>query len=243
MKLNNKRIIITGGTSGIGLELVRQLCRDNEVIVISRSAALSGDTPEAETPVTVFQADLGSRVELEAVVNQIIRSYHSLDMLINNAAIQNTPEFLSDEFDYDGIQREIDINFTSICQLTYLMLPLLQKNDASVLLNINSGLGLSPKRASAIYCATKGALNIFTQSLRYQLADTSISVQQVFLPIVETAMTAGRGSGKLRANDVAKTIIDGIERDKLDHDIGKAKALRLLLRFAPFVARAILKNS
>ncbi len=106
---------------------------------------------------------------------------------------------------------------------------------------MNSGLGLVPKTTSAIYCATKGALNIFSQSLRHQLEGTNIRVMQAFLPLVETPMTEGRGSGKLPADRVAADIIAGIEKNQLDIDIGKVKLLRPLARFLPSLARQIMK--
>ena len=243
MKLVNKRILVTGGTSGIGLELVRQLSPNNNVIVISRSAALSGALPNDANAVKVFQADLANQAQVTSVADTIVEQYSHIDVLINNAAIQNTPEFLSDEFEFEGIRKEIDINFTSLCQLTYLMLPLLLKDGDSVILNVNTGLALAPKRSSAVYCATKGALNSFSQSLRYQLADTNIHVQQAFLPLVETNMTQGRGSGKLTASAVAQSIKQGIEQGKVVNDIGKVKLLRVIQRISPALAAKIMRNS
>lgn len=243
MKLVNKRIIITGGTSGIGLELVSQLSSNNEVIVISRSAELSRALPNEANAVGVFQADLANQSELVSVADNIAARYTYIDVLINNAAIQNTQEFNSEEFVFGDIRREVDINFTAICQLTYLMLPLLLKGDESAIVNINSGLALSPKRSSAIYCATKGAINIFSQSLGFQLSKTNIQVQQAFLPLVETTMTKGRGGSKLTANKAAKSIIHGIEQGKAVNDIGKVKMLRLIVRLFPSVAANIMRNS
>lgn len=242
MQLKEKRIVITGGTSGIGLELVKQLCIENDVVVISRSD-FTTDLPPSANPVRSIKANLALRTELESATNIILKDYKHVDVLINNAAIQNVPEFLSKEFSFETIQHEIDLNFTSICQLTYLMLPLLKTAPSAIILNMNSGLALTPKRGSAVYCATKGALNIFSQSLGYQLSETSIKVQQAFLPLVDTKMTSGRGSAKLSADDVANRVIIGMEKSKTFNDIGKVKLLRLLNSIAPPVARRILRNS
>ncbi|MEN8232700.1 MAG: SDR family NAD(P)-dependent oxidoreductase, partial [Thermodesulfobacteriota bacterium] len=139
--------------------------------------------------------------------------------------MQHTPTFLDDEFKYENIAHEITLNFTSVCSLTYLLLPALLHQNKAVILNVNSALALTPKTSSAIYCATKGALNIFSQSLRYQLEKTNISVQQVFLELVDTSMTRGRGKNKVSAEDAAKKIILGMERNILEHYIGKVKLL------------------
>ena len=144
-------------------------------------------------------------------------------------------------FCFELIQREIDVNFTSICSLIYLSLPALLQENRSIILNINSGLGLVPKTSSAVYCATKGALNIFSQSLRHQLEHTNVEVMQAFLPLVDTEMTRGRGTGKLTAEEAASKIIKGLGASKQDIDIGKVKLLRLLTRLAPSLARKIMK--
>jgi short-subunit dehydrogenase involved in D-alanine esterification of teichoic acids len=114
--------------------------------------------------------------------------------------------------------------------------------NEAVILNVNSGLGLSPKTNSAVYNATKGALNIFSQSLRYQLEDTNIIVQQVFLPLIDTQMTKGRGKNKMTAKNACYAILEGLTKGILDHDIGKVKMLRLLLRIAPSMAQKIMKK-
>ena len=242
MQLENKRIVITGGTSGIGYQMVKNLHPDNQIIVISRNKdKLQALSRECEGVVT-YQADLSQLENIEVTADKIVKHFGSIDVLINNAGVQNTPTFLDEDFQYETLSREVTINFTGICSLTYLLLPALLHPDRAVILNVNSGLALAPKTTSAIYCATKGALNIFTQSLRYQLEQTNINVQQVFLELVDTPMTKGRGTNKMTAKDAAKQIIDGIRRDIPDNDIGKVKLLRLLLRLAPSMAQRIMKK-
>ncbi|VAW70793.1 hypothetical protein MNBD_GAMMA10-2110 [hydrothermal vent metagenome] len=242
MNIQKKRIVITGGTSGIGYEIVKALYDVSEVIVISRDASKLNKLKEELEGVNTYQADLSKLNEVEAVADAIVRRFESIDVLINNAAIQYEPTFLDNAFQYENIAHEINLNFTSVCALTYLLLPALLHQNKAVILNVNSALALTPKTSSAIYCATKGALNIFSQSLRYQLEETNVNVHQVFLELVDTSMTKGRGKNKVSAKDAAKKIIQGIERDISEHYIGKVKVLVLLLRFAPSIARRILKR-
>lgn len=242
MNLNKKRIVITGGTSGIGYEMVKYLQPNNEIIVIARSANKLETLSREFEGVIAYQADLSKIEELEAAASAITERFEHIDILINNAAVQYAPTFVDDAFDYTSINHEITLNFTSICSLTYRLLPALTHQNKAAILMINSGLALAPKTTSAVYCATKSALNIFTQSLRYQLENTNISVQQAFLELVETAMTAGRGENKMSAEKASRIIIQGLERDVPDHDIGKVKLLRLLLRIAPSVAQKIMKK-
>ena len=242
MKLNKKRIVITGGTSGIGYEMVKYLHPNNEIIVIARNTDKLNELAQEFAGISIYQADLSKLEDIEKTAPTILERFKSIDVLINNAAIQHTPTFIDDAFKYETISHEITLNFTSICSLTYLLLPALTHEEQAVILNINSGLALAPKTSSAIYCATKGALNIFSQSLRYQLENTNIGVQQAFLELVETTMTTGRGKNKMSAEKASKIILYGLEKDIEDHDIGKVKLLRFLLRLAPSVAKRILKK-
>jgi len=243
MKINGKRIVITGGTSGVGYEIVKQLYSRNELIVISRSSSKLNELAKEFDSIVIYQADLSNLKDVETTADSIVNRFDSIDILINNAASQHTPTFLDDDFNYQSISKEVTLNFTSICCLCYLLLPALLHKSKSVILNINSGLGLVPKRSSAVYCGTKGAINLFSQSLSYQLEDTSIDVQQAFLALVDTAMTAGRGKNKLTPAEAARMIIHGVEQDVAENNIGKVKLLRALLRISPSLAKRILKNT
>ena len=240
MKFINKVIVITGGTSGIGYQMAKILQKDNQVIIVARDKNKLDDLTRKFPAIVTFKADLSNLKETETVADAIKNAYEFIDVLINNAAVQNTPTFLDDDFRYETIAQEITLNLTSICSLTYLMLPVLLKEAKSIIMNINTGLALAPKTSSAIYCGSKGGLAVFSQSLRYQLKDTNISVQQAFLDIVDTAMTAGRGKNKMSAENAARNIINGMQREILDHDLGKVKLLRSLLRLAPSIAKKIM---
>ena len=253
MKLVNKTIVITGGTSGIGFQMVKQLSRHNLVIVIARQSHRLGELKQAFPNIEIYPADLSKTDSYADVAQKIRASHQRIDLLINNAAVQHTPTFLDNDFDYEGIQAEINLNFTAVCSLCYLLLPAMlnhsnanqtsnQNSNPAVVANINSGLGLTPKSQSAVYCATKAAMDNFSQSLRYQLETTNVRIMQAFLPLVDTPMTHGRGSGKMTAAHAAADIIDGIEQGVAIKDIGKVKLLRLLLRLAPSIARKLMKR-
>jgi len=243
VNLVQKNIVITGGTSGIGREVVKRLYSENRILVIARNRERLAQLAEEFPGIFTCQADLSNLTEVEAAAKVVRDQFDSLDLLINNAAIQNTPTFIDPGFSYASIQQEITVNFTAPCTLIYLLLPALMHRQQAAIVNVNSGLGLMPKTGSAVYCATKGAVNIFSQSLRYQLETTNVKVMQVFMPLVNTQMTAGRGTGKLSAGEAAEAMIDGIVKDIEEHDIGKIKALRRMIRLAPGTARRIMKKA
>ncbi len=241
MNLRNRNIVITGGTSGIGREVVRRLHRHNRVLVIARSAERLGELADAFPGVETVRADLALRADVEQAAAAVADRFARVDLLINNAALQHTPTFIDSGFDARSIPVEIDVNLTAVCLLTARLLPRLLHDGDAAILNVNSGLALAPKTGSAVYCATKAAVNVFSQSLRYQLEGTNVRVLQAFMPLVDTGMTQGRGADKMSAGDAADAMIRGIENGIEDHDIGRIRLLRALLRIAPALARRKMK--
>lgn len=241
MQLKNKNIVITGGTSGIGYELVKRLSANNLVLVIGRDQSKLNALADAMPNVCTVTADLSQCDDVRRAAEAIDSSFDSIDLLINNAAVQFTPRLSDPDFDVDSIRIEIGVNLTAVCELTALLLPKILASAPSTILNVNSGLALAPKTESAVYCATKSALDSFTRSLRYQVGDAGVTVLQGFLPLVDTPMTEGRGSKKVSAEIAANKLIEGIRKRILDHDIGRSKLLRLLMRVSPRVARRIMR--
>jgi uncharacterized oxidoreductase len=243
MKLEQKNIVITGGTSGIGYEIVKNLHSGNRLMVIARDSKKLTRLARKFDGIITCCADLSQISEVENAASQARQHLDSVDLLINNAAIQQFPTFLDDDFSYASIQQEITVNLTALCSLTALLLPAMLRQDEAAIVNVNSGLALVPKTNSAIYCATKAAVNVFSQSLRYQLEGTNVKVLQAFMPLVATGMTEGRGTGKMTATDAAASMIRGIENDIEEHYIGRIKILRLLNHLAPTIAHRMMKAS
>lgn len=243
MQLENQTIVITGATSGIGLNMAQQLATNNRLVLLARSSSKAKALVQQFENIEVYQANLDDLASLQTAASLITAKHKTIDILINNAAVQYTPSFLDKSFTWASIEKEITTNLTSACALTYLLLPLLNQGHRAAILNINSGLALTPKKSSAIYCATKAALDSFSTSLQYQLEATQIQVLQAFLPLVDTEMTHGRGSGKLSADDAAQQILIGLRKNQIQNDIGKVKLLRFLVRFFPAIASNLMKES
>lgn len=236
-----QHIVITGGASGLGLALLQQLREQNEISTIARPSDGLDVLRKTHPQINIYEADLADIGSVERAADLLVKTESKIDILINNAAVQYTPRLVDEDFRYETIRREIDVNFTSVCVLIYLLMPRLLQSSSAKILNINSGLGLVPKTSSAIYCATKGALNILTRALRNQLEGTNINVRQVFLPLVDTAMTQGRGSGKMPVDEAATAIVRQLSTGRGDIYVGKVRALRVVNRIAPGLAARIMK--
>ncbi|MFC1673251.1 SDR family oxidoreductase [Pseudomonadota bacterium] len=244
MKLHNRTILITGATSGIGRALCLRLSsHGNRIVAVGRSSdkldALKQDLPDAE----IVRCNLASKGEVIALASHIDQKDLPVSVLINCAAVQYTPRFTDADFSFDSIETEITTNFTAVAWLTSLMLPrLMAHEDSAAIVNMSSGLAYYPKSSSALYCATKAALHSLSQSLRYQLEETKVGVSEILLPLVDTPMTEGRGSGKITAGRAASETIQAIEREQNEAHIGKAWIVPILNRISPALTKRILKS-
>lgn len=245
MKLQNRTILVTGGTSGVGRELVKQLVqKKNSVIVISRNPVnlecLHREFPSVRT----YQCSLANGMDIEKTISDISKDFPCLSVVINNAGIQETPTFLDKSFSYDGIENEVNINLIAPIKICALMLGnLLNLQEKAAFVNITSGLALFPKKTSAVYCATKAGLHNFSRSFRYQLEETNVDVFEAILPIVDTPMTEGRGKGKISAAKAASAIISGIEKGKEEIYVGKSRLIPMLARISPSLMTGIMKKN
>ncbi|MGW0824867.1 SDR family NAD(P)-dependent oxidoreductase [Streptomyces sp. NPDC002845] len=235
--------VITGGTAGVGLALARLLAgRGERVVVCGRDrerVAAAGAIPGIEA----IRCDLAVESEVASLTERI-RERGAIRLLVNNAAVQFSYR-LTDR-DRDDLLRdtdtEIGTNLTGPVKLTALALPLMLPGGAIV--NITSALALTPKRSAPLYCATKAALRSYTTALRYQLADDErgIRVTEAMLPLVDTAMTAGRGSGKISPERAATELLRGLDRNRPVVHVGKIRALTALHRLSPALVARLLRE-
>ena len=247
MELTQHRFFITGGTSGIGLELAKQLDDRGAAVAVcgrteERLASLSAERPGIHT----FRADLGDIDGLPDLVESVLSEFGAPSVVINNAGLQLNEEWgtLDAMARVDAVQREITVNLTSPLALTGLFLDHIRALPGGTVVNVTSALAWRPKRSAPVYCATKSGLRSFTDGIRYQTEGNGMSVRMVEVvpPLVETAMTAGRGSGKISAEEAARQIIAGLERGADRVLVGKAKLLAVLYRLSPTLVGRILRS-
>lgn len=244
---NTKTVLVTGGTRGIGREIVRQIVGlGGRVVIVGRNQRDIDTTLEAHKGKVVgIQADLSDPAEVDRLILQIIAEHPTLSVLVNNAGIQVEVDLFSGKASQHitNVRREISVNLDAPIALTIGLLPLLKKQNQAVVVNISSGLAIAPKEASPVYCATKAALRSFSKALRYQCNTSApnISVVEGIMALVETEMTQGRGSGKISAEVAATSIIQGVRTGKSEVWVGKARLLRIIDRISPALSHRILR--
>lgn len=242
MKLNNNKILITGATSGIGKELVKRFCQlDNQIIVVSRNKIRLEELAKLDKRIISFKCDVTSQSELNQLVAYINQEHKDLNVLINNAGVQYNQTLLDKAYSLEKIENEISTNLTAPIKLITSLIPVLQNNYNSAIVNVSSGLAIVPKAKAAVYCGTKAAIHIFSKSLRYQL--NKVKVFEIIPPLVDTKMTKGRGKGKISPQRLVNEFIKAFENNRYEVNIHKVKLLRIINRVSPKIADRIMKNA
>jgi len=199
MKLANKTILITGGTSGIGLELAKQLVqRGNTVIVTGRDQEKLDATKLAIPGVHTFKSDVSDSAAIVALYDSILAQFPALDVLINNAGIMRNLN-LNQGRDLSDVTREIEINLSGPVRMVQQFLPHLKSRNGALIVNVSSGLAFIPLPIAPVYSATKAALHSFTQSLRVQLEGSGVTVIELAPPGVETPLFRGEFAQEIKA--------------------------------------------
>ena len=233
------KVVLTGGSSAVGLAMCQLLlAAGHEVVVLARGAANMASAQGLH----LIPCDLSDPDAVRTCIATVAESHPDASVLINNAALQYDRSLTDPEFEPERMEDEVAINLLAPALLVHGLLPTLRSHDGAAIININSGLAIYPKQATALYCATKAGLHSFSQSLRYQLEHIAISVHEVFLPLVDTPMTLGRGSGKISAQYAADAILAGLARGNLNIWVGKARLIPVLNRLAPALGRKALRG-
>jgi len=240
MQTKNNAVLITGGASGIGLSLARRFYHNNNrVVILGRDRDKLESAKREMEQIKTIQADVSSLEKLP----DIVRECRDVNIIVNNAAIQENYDFTDTGVSTEKITNEIAINLIAPLVLTKLFLPQLLIRKESAIINVSSGLALVPKQSAPVYCATKAALHSASLSLRWQLEHTSVKLFEIVPPVVDTEMTRGRGRGKISPETLVNEFWDHFGADRYESMIGKVKLLRLLARFAPTLAQSILRRS
>lgn len=200
MQTSGNTILITGGSSGIGRALAvafHQL--GNRVIVAGRRRALLEEIVAGHPRIHAAVVDVQDLPSLPAFVDDIVRHYPDLNVLINNAGIMKT-EDLTGGLDQDDIAGQtVTTNLLAPLRLSGLLLPHLMKQRHATIMNVSSGLAFVPMATTPAYCATKAAIHSWTQSLRYQLRNTNVDVLELVPPYVQTELQGARQAQDPRA--------------------------------------------
>ncbi|CAG2138756.1 SDR family oxidoreductase [Cupriavidus plantarum] len=197
MQLTGNTIFITGGTSGIGLALARAFHElGNKVIVAGRRKALLAEISAAHPGIDGIELDIADADDIARVAAELIAKYPTLNVLVNNAGIMpfDDPSTVVDDA---GSRRILDTNFLGAVRMTSALVEHLKAQPRATILYNSSVLAYVPIATNAVYSASKAAVHSYALSQRFMLRDTSVTVQEIAPPWVDTDLI--RKSGDPRA--------------------------------------------
>ena len=192
MHLTNNTILITGGGSGIGRGLAEELHKlGNQVVIAGRRQQVLDETTAANPGMKSLTLNIEDPAAIRACAAKAAAEFPALNVLINNAGIMRPEHLLTQPADLADAEATVTTNLLGPIRLTAALLPHLQAQPHSTIVNVSSGLAFLPLALTPTYCATKAAIHSYTQSLRYQLKATTIEVLELIPPYVATNLMSG----------------------------------------------------
>lgn len=244
MKLEKNTVFITGGGSGIGLALAKAFhVRGSQVIICGRSPAKLARAQHEVPDLITMTCDITKEDDVRQLVAHLGTHYPSLNILVNNAGVLYMDNFYGAKNGLSEIEREIDTNFLAPVRLTSLLIPQLARQPKAAILNVSSGIAYVPMAGAAVYSATKAAVHAWTRALRYQLADTPVSVFELLPPTVDTTMTKEMDGNKMTPQELAKATMEHLAKGKQEIRVGQARALYVMSRVVPTLAERLLQKA
>ncbi|MDP0927960.1 SDR family NAD(P)-dependent oxidoreductase [Paracoccus onubensis] len=193
MQFTNRKILITGGNSGIGQALAEALqARGNRIVITGRKQASLRQMLDRNPDMAGYMLDVTDEAALAAFPAGLLADHPDLDAAILNAGIMEAEDYTADPVSLDVAERTIATNLTAPIRLAAALLPHLQSRPAAALVTVSSGLAFVPKAGNPVYSASKAAIHSWTQSLRHQLRETSVAIHEIVPPLVATELTPGQ---------------------------------------------------
>jgi NADP-dependent 3-hydroxy acid dehydrogenase YdfG len=218
-----KRVFITGSSSGLGLELARVLAQDGWSLGlfdrnVERLAQVEADFSNLGVPLLAYPGDVTHADELTVAVNSFAATQDGLDVMINNAGVAGSGDFM--EISLEDWRWILDINFLGVVHGCRAAIPHLQRNGSGLLINVASAAAFASAASMSSYNATKAAVLSLSETLCVELRDTNTQVSVVMPTFFRTGLLESfRGPQDLRARAAALMDGSGYSASEVAHDV------------------------
>ena len=216
MSLTSKTAFVTGGSRGIGLAIARALLEEGATVALTATTAESASRAAAELAASFpgnrvigLEANVRDLAAVERAMVATTDRFGGLDILINNAGVGRLAPF--DQLTPDVWNDVIGTNLTGVYHCCHAAIPRMRARGGGWIINISSLASTNPFINGTAYCASKAALNAFSESLMQEIRYDGIKVSYVMPGSVDTEF-GGRGAAKrgwaLQGEDVAEVVVD-----------------------------------
>lgn len=197
----SKIILVTGGSNGIGADIVQTLAENGNNVILNYNKSeqeakkIQSDLKEKNIIIDIYKADVSNHIEVTKMINFCINKYHKIDVLINNAGISQIKLF-TDITDIDW-NTMIQTNLTSAFYTIKDTLPSMIHNKSGLIINISSIWGQIGASCEVHYSVSKAGLDAMTKSLAKELGPSNIRVNSIAPGIIDTKMNEHLSSEEL----------------------------------------------
>ncbi|MCL6603318.1 MAG: SDR family NAD(P)-dependent oxidoreductase [Paenibacillus sp.] len=243
MKLKNRTILVTGGTSGIGFAYAKRfLDMGNTVIITGRSQQRMDQIVKNNPGLIGMAADVSDPKSVEQLAKELRIHYPKLDVIFNSAGIIHEFDLFDEAVTYEHLTAEIATNLNGTIYITKALLPLLAQQKEAMIVNVSSLLANITVANAPAYSATKAGIHMFSDALREQIRakGKNIHVMELCPPVIsETNLTDTFDEGflnKMISLPLAKLVnvgVKGMENNKIRVNAGFTKVMRFSMKFAP----------
>jgi len=222
-----KTVIVTGGSRGIGAALVKELakCKYNVVLNYNNSEEaaikIQKELEEQNIRIEIFKADVSKREEVRKLVQFTLDKYKGIDVLINNAGIDQIKPFM-DITDEDW-NKMLQVNLNSVFYCCQEVLENMIHNKKGCIINISSIWGIKGASCEVHYSASKAAIDGLTKALAKEMGPSNIRVNSIAPGIIETDMN------KELTNEDLKEIINQIPLGRIAKPEEITKSVKWLI--------------
>ena len=184
----NKVVLITGGSRGIGREIAITLAQKGYQVIANynKSEEQAQKLKQENTNIEIFKADVSKREEVHKMVEEIIRRYHKIDVLINNAGISESKIF-TDVTDEDWNKIINNDLYSAFCTTQEVITSMINRKEGCII-NISSIWGLVGSSCETIYSIAKAGIDAMTKSLAKEMGPSNIRVNSIAPGIIDTDM-------------------------------------------------------
>lgn len=233
MKQGSNTVLITGGSTGIGLALAEKFLEEgNEVIICGRTKATLDEVQNRFPNLHTIVADVASETGRENLKTEIANRFPKLNVLVNNAGIYSITDILDPNY-IATLQNELNTNLVAPLALIQEFMPILEKQKVATIVNVSTGYVFIASAQSSSYSASKVGLRAITQGLRFRLRNTNIKVVEVIPPAVDTQMNAGKKINLMSTEKFALQVYKELVNGEEEIIIGMSKVGKFLSRLAP----------
>ncbi|MBU6474367.1 MAG: SDR family oxidoreductase [Alphaproteobacteria bacterium] len=204
MKLENKNILVTGASRGIGAAIVKELLKHKTGKIYAAARKMGGLPKFGDGRVMPVELDITNEKQVSAAA----KTAKDVNVLINNAGILHFSSMLDGSI--EDIKADMDTNYYGTLSMVRAFVPVLEKNGHGLIANVGSVAGLAAISMIGGYSASKFALSALTQSLRAELASKGIRVSGIYPGPIDTGMAKNFAMEKASPESTAELIVKGL---------------------------------